>query len=220
MPVISNSKNSAGYLLFFSEPLCYLGAVGLAVAASIAFEPRVDPWAVLGVTIIALSLLLCGLASVQSRRHDLKNKNQFDHNRALHPESPWLWRDDWSQGHVQSELRSSTKSNWVVALLWCMFSGLILANALNSNAGMWEMLGTVALTVAGVVLLVLAVIQTIRMEKFGKAWLDLATLPGVIGKELRGSIHVNFSEPPEEGVVLKLNCTNLEVISKPFARRS
>ncbi|MFI5113537.1 MAG: hypothetical protein ACHP7J_00230 [Terriglobales bacterium] len=42
--------------------------------------------------------------------------------QAEHPAEPWLWRQDWAQGRVQSDTRPGMIGAWVFAVLWNLVS--------------------------------------------------------------------------------------------------
>jgi hypothetical protein len=58
----------------------------------------------------------------------------------------------------------------------------------------------------GLGLLWWAVKSTLRYRKFGSSYLQLDTLPGVIGGKLRGTIHSRLPEKPAAGVKISLHC--------------
>src|SRR5271169_4059261 len=41
---------------------------------------------------------------------------------AEHPTEPWLWREDWAQGRVNSKTRSNAIAGWVFAIFWNLVS--------------------------------------------------------------------------------------------------
>ena len=174
-------------------------------------SPPVNWLNVLGMTAFGLTFTLAGGALLLAQLNAKKQEAGLARKRQLYPQSPWMWREDWSQGRVQSTTRTSMISMWVFALIWNLVSSPILIFVPHSNATTGAMAVAMLFPLVGLILLYQAVRLTIRWEKFGKTWFDLSTLPGVIGKELRGAIHVNFADVPEGGVQLKLSCVNRTV---------
>jgi hypothetical protein len=68
--------------------------------------------------------------------------------------------------------------------------------------------------VMGVGFLIWAVRLTIRWMRFGKSVLELATLPGVIGGSLAGTIHTTLPREATEGMRLSLRSINRKVRRK------
>jgi hypothetical protein len=208
MAINYSQKTQTGCLILFCAPFIIIGVIVLGVAASRAVNPPVNWLNVFGLMAFGLTFSLAGGALLQGQSRARKQQAALAQKRQLYPESPWMWREDWSQGRVQSTTRTSMISTWVFALLWNLVSCPILFLMPRSGASVGALAVAMVFPLVGVILLFLAIRLTIRWEKFGKTWLDLTTLPGVIGKELRGAIHVSFAEEPEGGVQLKLTCVN------------
>ncbi len=208
MPATINPKIQSGCLILFCAPFIIIGVFVLGIAGRTALNSPVNLLSVFGLTAFGLTFSLAGAALLQGQSKIKKQEAALALKRQLYPESPWMWREDWSQGRVQSTTRTSMISMWVFALLWNLVSSPILFLVPRSEASTGAMAVAMLFPLVGVIMLFLAVRLTIRWEKFGKTWFDLTTLPGVIGKELRGTIHVNFAEVPEGGVQLKLSCVN------------
>jgi hypothetical protein len=208
MPPSSAQKNQIGCLLLIIVPLGIGGMLSLMAAAGEVMSPPVK-WAnVAGLVIFGVTLPLAGWALFTVNRKGNQARVQHARMRQLYPQSPWMWREDWSQGRVQSATRTAMVSAWAFALVWNLFCAFILIFIPRSNASTAAVVVVMLFPVAGVYLLILAMRLTIRWEKFGKTWFDLGTFPGVIGKELRGTIHVKLPQPPQGAVTLKLSCIN------------
>src|SRR5216684_94148 len=41
---------------------------------------------------------------------------------AEHPNAPWMWRQDWASGRIESGAKASVVAPWVVAILWILIS--------------------------------------------------------------------------------------------------
>jgi hypothetical protein len=61
---------------------------------------------------------------------------------------------------------------------------------------------------AGVLLLVRAIRQTLAYRQFGKTCFEMASVPGVIGGELKGQIQARFPRSADHGIHLQLTCMN------------
>lgn len=208
MPATVNPKIQTGCLILFCAPFIIIGIFVLGAAGRAVLNPPVNWPGVLGMTAFGLTFSLVGGALLRGQFKVKEQQDALARKRQRYPESPWMWREDWSQGRVQSSTRTSMVTMWVFALVWNLVSNPLLFLMPHSGASWGAMAVAMLFPLVGVILLYLAVRLTIRWEKFGKTWFDLTTLPGVIGKELRGAIHVKFAEVPEGGVQLKLSCIN------------
>lgn len=128
--------------------------------------------------------------------------------QAEHPEEPWLWRDDWAAGRIKSNTKASMVMSWVFAIFWNLVSWpatiFALPNALGQKgAGSYFLL---IFPAVGIGLLVYAVRKTIAFAEFGKTCFEMASVPGVVGRDLKGSIQARFPHSPDHGVQLRLSC--------------
>jgi hypothetical protein len=130
--------------------------------------------------------------------------------QAEHPAEPWLWREDWAAGRVKSKTKGSMVAAWVFAIFWNLISwtATILAqpNALREKGANSYFL--LIFPAAGVVLLIYAIRKTIAFAEFGKTCFEMASVPGVVGRELKGSIQARFPHSPDHGVQLRLSCVH------------
>ncbi len=130
--------------------------------------------------------------------------------QAEHPTEPWLWREDWAAGKVNSKTRGSMIGGWIFAILWNLISIPIpffvfpLA-AKQKNPGAYFIL---LFPAVGVFLLVSAIRKTIAFLEFGKTYFEMASVPGVVGRELKGQIQARFPHSPDHGVHLRLSCAH------------
>jgi hypothetical protein len=130
--------------------------------------------------------------------------------QAEHPAEPWLWREDWAQGRVQSKTRNNTIAGWIFTLLWNLVSMpvafLVLPQAARQKgAAVYIVL---IFPVVGVYLLVNTIRQTIAYFEFGKTYFEMSSVPGVVGRELKGQIQARFPHSPDRGVKLRLSCVH------------
>jgi hypothetical protein len=127
--------------------------------------------------------------------------------QAEHPAEPWLWRDDWAAGRAKSKTKGSMVTAWVFAIFWNLISGPLIIFALP-NALRGKVLSVYFLLIfpaAGIVLLIYAIRKTIAFAEFGKTCFEMASVPGVVGRDLKGSIQARFPHSPDHGVQLRLS---------------
>jgi hypothetical protein len=68
-----------------------------------------------------------------------------------------------------------------------------------------------ALGLVGLLLLFGAIRATVRFERFGKTYFEMATLPFSPGNRVAGAIHIHLDTDVRHGVDLKLWCTRTVV---------
>ena len=130
--------------------------------------------------------------------------------QAEHAAEPWLWREDWASGRVRSNTKGSMVTAWVFAILWNLISWpptfFALPNALKEKVASAYFL--LIFPAAGVVLLIYAIRKSIAFAEFGKTCFEMASVPAVVGRELKGSIQARFPHSPDHGVHLRLSCVH------------
>jgi hypothetical protein len=57
-------------------------------------------------------------------------------------------------------------------------------------------------------LLIHAIRETIAFFEFGNTYFEMSSVPGVIGRELKGSIQARFPHSPDHGIHLRLSCVH------------
>ncbi len=127
-----------------------------------------------------------------------------------HPAEPWLWRADWAQGRANSKTRTSMFAGWVFAIFWNAISMPVAFFVLPAAARQKGPIAYVGLIfpIVGVCLLVYAIRRTIAFFEFGNTCFEMTTLPGVVGRELKGQIQARFPHSPDHGVHLRLSCVH------------
>jgi hypothetical protein len=128
--------------------------------------------------------------------------------QAEHPAEPWLWREDWAQGRIASKTRSNMIGAWTFAVLWNLVSMPMLVIVPQEASKKPIVYVGLLFPVVGVYLLVRAIRQTLAYREFGKTYFEMASVPGVIGGELKGVIQARFPHSPERGVQVQLTCVN------------
>jgi len=133
--------------------------------------------------------------------------------RADHPEEPWLWREEWAERRIEHlESRAGLAIVWGFALLWNLVT-LGSGALVQRQSGLANEPGVVIFLVVflavGLLLLTLAIKGTVRRAKYGRSVLELETLPGVLGGELRGVIRSPANLAPDAEVRLALDCVRV-----------
>ena len=146
-----------------------------------------------------------GIAAVLAGRRTLKAQEAL---QTSHPESPWLWRADWASGHITDSSRSTMIGAWLFATLWNLIgfpTGFLSARAALKEGKPAAFLGLL-FPVAGIGLVVWAVQTTLRHWKYGVSRLELASVPGVLGRSLIGMVRAPSRIQAAQGFDVTLTC--------------
>ena len=148
---------------------------------------------------------LGGIAAAFAGRGKLKAQEAL---QASHPDSPWLWRQDWASGHITDSSRSTMIGAWLFATLWNLIgfpTGFLSARAALKEGRPAAFLGLL-FPIVGVGLVVWAIRTTLRHRRYGVSRLELATVPGVIGRSLIGMVRAPSSIQADQGFDVTLTC--------------
>jgi hypothetical protein len=127
--------------------------------------------------------------------------------RERYPDSPWLWRRDWAEGRIRSNL-------WLIAILASIFSATCGAISISLLLSKFDELGrdpgVIAMLFAfgglAVGMLVWATIAVARWWRFRDLYCELATIPGVLGGKLAGTIHIGRILMPASSYEVSIEC--------------
>ena len=130
------------------------------------------------------------------------------------PRSPWLWRMDWAASRVESRNKKSAIAWWVGAILVNMLSLPISIGVISQAPTMQDpkLIVPAAFEVVGLILLIAAVRATIRFERFGRTYFEMASLPFSPGSRVAGAIHVQLNADATRSVDINLQCIRRVVI--------
>jgi hypothetical protein len=135
---------------------------------------------------------------------------QEEEIRAVNPHAPWLWREDWALGRVKSDNRSSLVGIWVFAIFWNLVSSPVAVFVVREEQRDPKVYFALLFPVIGAALLAWALLLTLRWRRFGRTWFEMASVPGVLGKELRGRIWARLPRQVD-GILLRLTCVRRTV---------
>jgi len=131
-----------------------------------------------------------GLGAVLLASNSAKKTAERKRLLAEHPDEPWFHRQDWKQGRIVSEQRAFALVLLFMAVIWNAISipatVLAVPEVIEGN---YTALLVLLFTVVGLLLAWGAVVSVRRWRRFGKATLELLTVPAVPGESLRGRIH-------------------------------
>jgi Protein of unknown function (DUF3592) len=149
-------------------------------------------------------LMAVGLYS--ARKHRAENLL-----RSQNPGQPWLWREEWATGEIQSRTKALMLFVILFATMWNAIAIPISAIVVNEAVlGDGDRKGLIVLLfpAVGLLLILWAVRMVIQWRKFGRSVFRMAEVPGVLGGKLSGVIEVPVNVRPENGFHLTLNCIN------------
>lgn len=128
--------------------------------------------------------------------------------RDTHADAPWLWRPDWAAGRVEDGTRTTARFAWTFAIFWNLVSlpSAFFAVREALQKGNHAALLALLFPAIGIGLLVWAVRSTLRYRRYGISRLELATIPGVIGHSLAGTVRISEPLRPEGGFQVALVC--------------
>lgn len=202
-----SDKFAVALALFFGLPFCGFGtAMFLAGMGLIPRRGNMPPAFHL---VFGAVLLGAGLAVLVGIFYGSRQSRRRARVKAENPCAPWMWREDWAQGRSDSKTKSSMLTACILGLFWNAISiPVVIFIPREQFQSHPKMLLVLIFPVIGAGLLINAIRQTLRWLEFGKTCFEMAGVPCVLGRELRGTIQAHFSRSPDHGIRLKLTCVN------------
>ena len=201
------TKLAGAFLFVFALPFAVGGLAALfsTISHLIAGTAKPNEWVQL---IIGSVLAAIGLGLMYAVVYGTKVLKRQQRIQAEHPAEPWLWREEWAQGRIASKTRSNMIGAWIFAVIWNTVSIPTLAILPKATAQSPIAYLFLVFPLSGVLLLVRAIRQTLAYREFGKTCFEMASVPGVIGGELKGQIQARFPYSPDHGIHVQLTCVN------------
>ena len=201
------SKAGAIFLFIFGLPFFGFGLFGVFafLASSSAVHNNTNP---LAGAIFASVFALIGAGLMFGAIYGYQKLKENEATKAANPNSPWLWRADWTTSRALSESRNSIIGWWIGTVLVSMIVVPIVMTALppllrNSDPKALILIG---LSLFPATLLVGAFRSTIRRERYGKTYFEFHALPFSPGKHVSGQIQLRLPTETPHGVDLQLSC--------------
>jgi hypothetical protein len=201
-----NGKIGVIVLCLFATPFALFGLFALEQAwrTAMGAPGNVPFWypLIFGLVFSVIGFGLMFVALTGGKRYARQQRMQLER-----PAEPWLWRADWAQGRVNSNTRGNMISSWVFAILWNLVSAPVAWLVVPAAARQRGPVVFLALVfpALGLFLLIRAIRQTLASFEFGKTYFEMASVPGVIGRELKGTIQARFPHSPDHGVHLRIS---------------
>ena len=128
----------------------------------------------------------------------------------VHPDQPWLWREDWAAKRVRDDTRSGMWSRIGFAALWSLISIPVAVAVVQDTLPKGNHLGLLALLfpLVGIGLAVSAFRRTLQYRRFGVSILELDHVPVPLGRRLVGTVRAGVGAPPADGFRVVLSCIN------------
>ena len=205
-PSRQDANLAVGCVVLFLLPFAGVGAVTAVMAVQRAAARNWSEALFLALFAVTFGGVgFGGIAAALAGRRKLREQAALE---AGHPESPWLWRADWASGRIIDSGRATMFAVWVFAGLWNLIS--VPAGFLGVRAAMQEgepaALFALLFPLVGTGLLAWAVRLTLRYRRYGVSRLELATIPGVIGRTLAGMVRAPARMQPADGFQVTLTC--------------
>ena len=180
-------------IILFALPFAGMGLFSaMMLAGAVARREPARELFVLACAAVAFSLSGFGLIALALLSG--KHADRIDVLRARHPDSPWLWNDEWANRRISDESRAGVVPLWVVATLWNAIAWPVLLFVPEvREKGKQTILIALPSALIGVALLIAAVRATLRATRFRPAAFVLDTLPAPIGGALRGRMEVPYA---------------------------
>jgi hypothetical protein len=202
----SATPSSISCLVLFLLPFA---GVGLFAAVQVVRSALAGDWGQAGfLGIFALvfgGVGIGGIAGALAGRHKVAEAALL---RERHPESPWLWRDDWAAGRIEDSGRATMWTAWAFAAFWNLVSLPAAWFGVREVVEKGNMAALLALLfpLVGMGLLIWAVKATLRFHRYGVSVLELQATPGVVGHGLTGAVRTTSALMVPEGFQVTLTC--------------
>lgn len=152
----------------------------------------------------ALTCLVIPILVVLVVRRTFAEQRERKVLRGQHPDEPWLWRRDWASRSANDQSHTFNGFIWFFAVLWNAITAPVVFLWRERGGGepffelMW------VFPAVGVLLIGLALYQTLRHRKYGGSVTRFEALPIPVGRTLRGEVDTRVREVPADGFLVRL----------------
>jgi hypothetical protein len=208
--VTKPSKLGPVFLSVFGLPFLGMGLFAAYTFLNAANQPLP---ARIGGAIFASVFAMIGGGLIFGSLYGYSLQKEQARRESANPASPWLWRQDWAAGRVESKKKSSAIGWWIAAVLGNMLLLPVSLGSISKGLATQDPAYIIpaALGLVGLLVLFGAIRATIRLERFGKTYFEMASLPFSPGGRVAGAIHIHLDTDVGHGVDLKLWCARTVV---------
>lgn len=132
--------------------------------------------------------------------------------RTQHPDEQWLWRRDWASRTALDGSHSYVAFYWLIAAFWSLTSMPVLF-VMRDRRDDPFFLFFATFPLIGVVLIGVALYQTLRRRKYGLSTCRFDALPIPLGRVVHGEVQTRVEDVPQEGFTVRLTCVRRIVTS-------
>ena len=142
-----------------------------------------------------------------SQRNDQKKTTV----QQQYPDEPWLWKKEWREGVIHSRSKMTVIFSSLLALFWNAISTFLMFKIFDAaEKGNTAALLGLVFSIIGVLLIIVSIYLFLRWRKFGDPTFHMASVPGVLGGRLRGTLRIPTLLRPEKEMVITLDCVHIE----------
>jgi hypothetical protein len=209
--VTTPSKLGPAVLTAFGLPFLGMGLFAAFTFLGAANQPLAQR---IGAAVFASVFAIIGGGLIFGSIYGYSLQKKQSEVELANPRSPWLWRKDWAASRVESNNKKSAIGWWVAAILVNMLSLPVSLFAISQGMTTPDpkLIVPAAFEAVGLIVLFAAVRATIRFERFGHTYFEMASLPFSPGSRVAGAIHVQLNPDAARGVDLSLQCIRRVVI--------
>ena len=203
-------KVTAGCLILFCLPCITLGLILSFLGISQLVSPSTDIPGAIILIIFGTILEVLGIGVIIGVRYNRRYQARKRLMQSRNPDKPWLWREDWASGKVNSSRQKNAIGLWILAIFWNAISWVALIALVSEGIeyNTVPLFLAVLFAIIGFFILVSAIHDTIRLKKYGVSTFEMTTIPGVIGDRIEGIVYARLSQTPPKGVTVILRCIN------------
>jgi hypothetical protein len=210
-PSLRTQQTNSGCLAFLGLPFAGFGGFALVTAVQKFREGAARDALMLGLFGLLFGGVGLGLMVAAVLGGRKAKQQQARHDR--HPDSPWLWREDWAAGIIRPGHGAAVVGAWVFAVLWNAVSWMGAIAFLTDSSkphplGVWLLV--FLFLAVGVAVLGAAVHATLVARRFGASQLRLKTTPALLGGILEGLVELSTALPKDAPVQTRLTCLRRE----------
>lgn len=194
-------------------PLLFVGAPAYAAGRNFLDDPArmasAVRWLSIAVPFVTAVLVVAiALTKAQRRRLGQSSASGSDNDMVMRP---WTRRADWASGRIESEsLGTAAVVMGCFAFIWnSIVAVFILAWFLKPPAAKDARIVAVILSLfvlVGIGVAATAILFALRWRRYGKSYLELETIPGVIGGRIAGRVWAKLRPAPADKMQVSLEC--------------